>query len=84
MNEVDPLDAATDREIERGGRLVTRAPGHAVIRYGCGRVLMHLTFAALALGVNGLFVFPWIVWANTMRERRVTLRLDRDGSVVGR
>ena len=45
-------------------------------------MLMHITFAALTLTVSGLFVFPWIVWANTIREHRVTLRVDQDGGVA--
>ena len=43
---------------------------------------MHLTFACLTLITSGFFVFPWIVWANTNRERRVTLRVDSDGTIL--
>jgi hypothetical protein len=28
------------------------------------------------------FLFPWIVWANTMRERRVTLEVDPYGNII--
>jgi hypothetical protein len=43
---------------------------------------MHLTFAALTLITCGLFAFPWIVWANTSREREVTLRMDQYGNII--
>jgi hypothetical protein len=36
----------------------------------------------LTLFVCGLMVFPWIVWANTNRERHVTLHVDRYGNIV--
>jgi hypothetical protein len=45
-------------------------------------VLVHVTFAVLTLFTCGLFVFPWIVWANTSRERRVTLDVDPAGDIV--
>ena len=61
---------------------MSRTSDHAVFRYGAGNVLLHLTFAALTLIVSGLFVFPWIVWANTIREHRVTVRVEADRGVV--
>jgi hypothetical protein len=76
------LDAAVDQEVANGGRLESRTSDHAVFRYGAGNVLLHITFAALTLVVSGLFVFPWIVWANTIREHRVTLRADPDRGIV--
>ena len=78
----DGLDAAIAEEIRNGGRLTSRTPGDAVIVYGSGNVLMHLTFACLTLITSGFFVFPWIVWANTNREHRVTLRVDADGTIL--
>jgi hypothetical protein len=44
---VDGLDAAVAEEIQNGGRLKSRTPGDAVVVYGSGNVLMHLTFACL-------------------------------------
>jgi hypothetical protein len=79
---VSTLDTAIDEERAHGGRLESRTSEHAVFRYGAGNVLLHITFAALTLIVSGLFVFPWIVWANTIREHRVTLRVDQDGGVA--
>ncbi len=86
---MDGLDAAVAEEIRNGGRLKSRTPGDAVIvygsgsiAYGSGNVLMHLTFACLTLITSGFFVFPWIVWANTNREHRVTLRVDADGTIL--
>ena len=79
---VDGLDAAVAEEIRNGGRLKSRTPGDAVIAYGSGNVLMHLTFACLTLITSGFFVFPWIVWANTNREHRVTLRVNSDGMIL--
>ena len=80
---VSTLDAAIDEELANGGRLESvRTSDHAVFRYGAGNVLLHLTFAALTLIVSGLFVFPWIVWANTIREHRVTVRVEADRGVV--
>jgi hypothetical protein len=76
------LDTAVDEEINRGGRRISRHPHHAVIAYGSGNVLLHITFAVLTLFACGLFVFPWIVWANTTRERHVTLHVDRYGNIV--
>jgi hypothetical protein len=69
------------QEIRNGGRLKSSTPGHAVIAYGSGNVLMHVTFACLTLFTCGFFVFPWIVWANTNREQRVNLRVDPDGTI---
>jgi hypothetical protein len=79
---VDGLDAAVAEEICNGGRLKSRTPGDAVIVYGSGNVLMRLTFACLTLITSGFFVFAWIVWANTNREHRVTLRVDSDGTIL--
>ena len=82
MTEPSPADGL-DAEIRNGGRLKSRTRGDAVIAYGSGNVLMqHLTFACLTLITSGFFVFPWIVWANTNRERRVTLRVDSDGTIL--
>ena len=78
----DGLEAAVAEEIRNGGRLQSRTPGGAVIAYGSGNLLMHLTFACLTLITSGFFVFPWIVWANTNREHRVTLRVDADGTIL--
>lgn len=78
----DRLDAAVDQEIRNGGRLESLSPNHAVIVYGSGNVLLHVTFACLTLFTCGLFVFPWIVWANTIRERRVNLQVDPTGKVI--
>jgi hypothetical protein len=50
--------------------------------FAAGKVLRHITFAALTLFTCGLFAFPWIVWANTNRERQVTLRMDQHGNVI--
>jgi hypothetical protein len=78
----DRLDAAVAQQIGNGGRLKSRTPTHAVIVYGSGNVLLHITFAALTLVVSGLFVFPWIVWANTIRERRVTIQVGPYGDII--
>jgi len=50
--------------------------------FGGGNVLLHLTFAVLTLFTCGLFVFPWIVWANTIREHTVTLHVDANGNIT--
>ena len=76
------LNNAIDEEINRGGRLLSRHPHHAVIAYGSGNILLHITFAVLTLFTCGLFVFPWIVWANTDRERHVTLSVDPYGTIT--
>ncbi len=65
-----------------GGRLESHTPNHAVIVYGSGNVLLHITFAFLTLFTCGLFLFPWIVWANTIREHRVTLQVDPYGNII--
>jgi hypothetical protein len=80
----DGLDAAVSREIRNGGRLKSRAPNYAIVVYGSGsgNVLLHITFAALTLVVSLLFVFPWIVWANTIRERQVTIHVDPHGNII--
>jgi hypothetical protein len=76
------LDTAIDEEIKRGGRPVSLHPHHAVIAYGGGSILLHITFAVLTLFTCGLFVFPWIVWANTIRERHVTLFVDPYSNII--
>jgi hypothetical protein len=76
------LETAIDEAINRGGRPVSRQPHHAVIAYGSGNILVHITFAVLTLFTCGLFVFPWIVWANTNRERHVTLFVDPHGNIT--
>jgi hypothetical protein len=76
------LNVAIEEEINRGGRPISRHPHHAVVAYGSGNVLLHITFAVLTLFTCGLFVFPWIVWANTNRERHVTLHVDPYGNIV--
>ena len=76
------LKTAIDGEINRGGRLLSRHPHHAVIAYGGGNILLHITFAVLTLFTCGLFVFPWIVWANTNRERHVTVQVDLYGNIT--
>jgi hypothetical protein len=76
------LDAAIDEEINRGGRPITLTPHHAVIAYGGGNILLHITFAVLTLFTCGLFVFPWIAWANTTREHHVTLHVDPYGNII--
>ena len=48
----------------------------------CGNVLLHITFAVLTLFTCGLFFFPWIVWANTVREHKVTLHVDAHGNIT--
>ena len=55
---------------------------HVVIVYGSGNVLLHITFAVLTPVTCGLFLFPWIVWANTICERRVTLQVDPHGNII--
>ena len=75
------LDIAIAREIGDGGRLEMHSPTRAVITFGSGGVLMHVTFAVLTLFTCGFFVFPWIVWANTNRKHRVTLEVDAYGNV---
>jgi hypothetical protein len=82
MSDVPALDTAIDEATANGARLKWRTSDEAVIAYGAGNVLLHLTFAALTVVVSGLFVFPWIVWANTVRERRVTLHVDATGHVI--
>jgi hypothetical protein len=81
---VSALDDAVAEELANGGRLDSRSGAQAVIVYGAGNVLLHLTFAALTVVVSWYFVFPWIVWANTIRERRVTLEADLHGNVIRR
>jgi hypothetical protein len=54
----------------------------ASVPVGSGNILLHITFVVLTLFVCGLMVFPWIVWANTNRERHVTLHVDRYGNIV--
>jgi hypothetical protein len=76
------LDTAVDEEINHGGRRISRQPHHAVIAYGSGNILLHITFAVLTLFTCGLFAFPWIVWANTTRERHVTLHVDPYGNII--
>jgi hypothetical protein len=78
------LDDAIAVEVGKGGRVETHHQTVAVIRYGSGGVLLHLTFAVLTLVTCGLFVFPWIVWANTNRAHRVTLEVDERGRVSRR
>jgi hypothetical protein len=73
------LDDAVAVELANGARLKSRSGIDAVVAYGAGNVLLHITFAALSVAVSGYFVFPWIVWANTIREHRVTLTVDGDG-----
>lgn len=75
------LDSVIAREIGDGGRVKTRSETRAVILFGSGGVLMHLTFAVLTLFTCGFFVFPWIVWANTNRKHLVTLEVDEYGNV---
>ena len=72
------------RRSENGGRLESYAPNHAVIVYGSGNVLLHITSAVLTLFVCVLFLFPWIVWANTIREHRVTLQVGPSGAACVR
>jgi hypothetical protein len=69
------------QEISNGGRLKSRTAGDAVIAYGGGNVIMHVTFGFLTLFTCGFFVFPWIAWANTNREHLVTLGVESDGTV---
>jgi hypothetical protein len=76
------LDAAIEQEMASGGRLETLTPHLAVVEYGCGNILLHITFAVLTLFTCGLFVFPWIVWANTNRQHRVTLEVDPYGAII--
>jgi hypothetical protein len=76
------LDAAIEQEMASGGRLETHTPNLAVIVYGYGNILLHTTFAVLTLFTCGLFVFPWIVWANTNRQHRVTLEVDPYGNIT--
>jgi hypothetical protein len=76
------LESAIADELNSGGRLKASTPHHAVVAYGSGRLVMHLTFAVLTFFTCGLFVFPWIVWANTDRERRVTLEVDLYGNIT--
>jgi hypothetical protein len=80
-NRAALLDNAIAQEIGNGGHLVAQHQTVAVIGYGSGGVLLHLTFAVLTLFTCGLFVFPWIVWANTNRKHRVTLEVDPFGTV---
>jgi hypothetical protein len=76
------LDVAIAQDIGNGARLDARGQTHAVLVYGSGGVLLHITFAVLTLMTCGLFVFPWIVWANTNRTHRVTLDVDPYGRVT--
>lgn len=76
------LDAAIEQAVGNGGRLETHTPNLAVIVYGCGNILLHITFAVLTLFTCGFFVFPWIAWANTNREHRVTLEVDPYGNII--
>ena len=82
IERTDRLDVAIDQEIANGGRLESRTAYDAVIAYGCGNVLLHITFAVLTLFTCGLFLFPWIVWANTVREHKVTLHVDAHGNIT--
>jgi hypothetical protein len=82
IDVVGTLDDAIAKELAKGGRLESRSGAHAVVLYGAGNVLLHITFAALPLFVSGFFVFPWIVWANTIRQRRVTLDVDLASNVI--
>jgi hypothetical protein len=77
------LDTAIDEETNCGGRPISLHPHHAVIAYGSGNILLHITFAVLTLVTCELFVFPWIVWANTTRERHVTLFVDPYSNIIG-
>jgi hypothetical protein len=79
---VGTLDDAIAEELAKGGRLESRSGAHAVIVYGAGNVFVHITFAALTFVVSLFFVFPWIVWANTIRKRRVTLDVDLQGNII--
>lgn len=79
---MDPLDSAIAQEVANGGRLKSRTTHDAVLVYGGGNVLLHLTFAVLTLFTCGLFVFPWIVWANTIRQHTVTLHVDANGNIT--
>ena len=77
------LDIAIAEEMGPGGRVESHTPDQAVIVYGGNDVLLHITFAVLTLFTCGLFVFPWIVWANTRpRARRVALRVDPFGNLI--
>lgn len=79
---IERLDDAIAQETGVGGRLKSHTATHAVIVYGSGNVLLHITFAVLTLFTCGFFVFPWIVWANTMREGRVTIQVDPYGNIT--
>lgn len=79
---IERLDDAIAQETGAGGRLKSQTATHVVIVYGSGNVLLHITFAVLTLFTCGFFAFSWIVWANTMRERRVTIQVDRYGNIV--
>ena len=48
IERTDRLDVAIDQEIANGG-LESRTAYDAVIAYGCGNVLLHITFAVLTL-----------------------------------
>jgi hypothetical protein len=75
------LDTEVARQLGFGGRVKSRSPTNVVVAYGYGNLALHSTFAFLTVFVNGFFAFPWIVWANTMRERRVTLEVDPYGDI---
>jgi hypothetical protein len=80
-DRAERLDAAIDEAVRNHGRVESLGAHHAVVVYGAGRILMHVTFAVLTIFTCGLFAFPWIVWANTGRERRVEIRVDEAGDV---
>ena len=84
MCSVSALDDAVAQELADGARLKSQSGIDAIVIYGAGNVLMHITFAALSVAVSGYFVFPWIVWANTIRQRRVTLDVNPDGTITRR
>ena len=81
-DRADRLDNAIAQVVEGGGRLESRRPHHAVVVYGGGNILLHITFAALTFLSHGFFVFPWIVWANTIREHRVTVGVGPYGDII--
>jgi hypothetical protein len=81
-DRAERLDAAIDEAVRNNGRVESLGAHHAVVVYGGGRILMHVTFAVLTIFTCGLFAFPWIAWANTSRERRVKILVDEVGSVI--
>jgi hypothetical protein len=56
---------------------IERLDGAIAQETGVGGRLKFLTLFAC-----GFFVFPWIVWANTMREGRVTIQVDPYGNIT--